>query len=298
MVSLMENKDEPYVVAEASDNQFNRIYWVLRTCPDAGACKAASFKKAFIRSFISRNRLIDYLALHLNRSSHHHMNQQQSYDLAKDWVGLDANVEECTETFADRQEYREQIMRARRQAMHPAQLGRTPSRGREASVKNRERSRSPRRERSRTIERRVGNSPIELRPPRGPPPDIDTLGPSQNIAIGRDDSRTAWPPLPPSGPPPDNVINTLVSGAALVIGSIGSRRAPTAQTASSFGGSAGSAGDSVDRSQLQLLHDVLTRAHGALNAASKACESLRRTFHDEAEVINEARAALKTIMER
>jgi hypothetical protein len=266
MVSLMENKDEPYVVPEASDNQFNRIYWVLRTCPDAGACSDASFKKAFIRSFLNRNRLIDYLALHLNRSSLHHMNQQQSYDIAADWVGLDENVEQCVETFADRQEYREQIMRSRRQAMHPAQLGRTPSRGREASVKNRERSRSPRRERSRS--------------PR------------------RDDPRSVWPPLPPSGPPPDIVINTPVSGAALVIGSIGSRRAPTAQTASSSGGSAGSAGDSVDRSQLQLLHDVLTRAHGALNAASKACESLRRTFHDEAEVINEARAALKTIMER
>jgi hypothetical protein len=275
MVSVMDSKDEPYFVPEESDDQFNRIYWVLRRCPDAASCSDASFKKAFIRSFISRDRLVDYTALHLNRSSLHHMNQQQSYDIAADWVGLDENVEQCVETFADRQEYREQIMRAHRQAMHPAQRGRTPSRGREASVKKRERvhgQHSKKTQRSQNQER--------SRSPR------------------RDDPRSVWPPFPPSGPPPDNVINTPVSGAALVIGSIGSRRAPTAQTASSSGGSAGSAGDSVDRSQLQLLHDVLTRAHGALNAASKACESLRRTFHDEAEVINEARAALKTIMER
>jgi hypothetical protein len=101
-------------------------------CPGAG-CSDASFKKAFIRSFISRDRLIDYLALHLNRSSLHDMNMQEAYDTAASWVRMDENVVEATETFEERQENREQIKNAYRNAQKAA------SRARSRSVQKRER---------------------------------------------------------------------------------------------------------------------------------------------------------------
>jgi hypothetical protein len=274
----MDSKDEPYFVPEESDDKFDRIYWKVVGCPAAG-CSDASFKKAFIRSFINRDRLIDYLALHLNRSSLHDYNQQEAYDTAADWVAMDENIEAHVETFADRQEYREQIKQHHRKAHKAASRARTPSRGSDESVQKRERGHgqhSTHTQRSQNQER--------SRSPR------------------RDGNRLVWPPHPPHHPPPPNiVINTPGPISTLVSGSkagIMSKQLPTKQTASTTAGSAGSAGDTVDKSQLQLLHDVLTRAQGALTAASKACEALRRTFHDESEVINEARAAVKTIMER
>jgi hypothetical protein len=271
MFAIRDSTDEPYFLHEETDNQLNRTYWKVLACPASG-CSDASLKKAYLRSFISRNRLVDYLALHLHRSSLHDYQLQTAFDTAANWVEVDENVVEITETFAHRQEYREQAKHAYSMKQKAASRPRTPSRGREASAENREpgHGRSQIQERSRSM-RRVGNRLIEVRPPRGPPPDIviNTPGPSQNIAIGN------------------------ISKAGILL-----RQWKTKQTASSSGGSAGSAGDTVDKSQLQLLHGVLTRAHGALNMGSKACEALRRNFHDESEVIDEARAAVKTIMER
>ena len=74
------------------------------------------------------------MALHLNRSSLHAMHQQQSFDTAVAWVGIDDTVEECVETFAEPHEYREQIKRARRKAMKAVSRARTPSRGKEVIV--------------------------------------------------------------------------------------------------------------------------------------------------------------------
>jgi hypothetical protein len=161
MVTVMGSKDEPYYIPEELDDSMNRIYWKVLACPAPG-CSEASFKKTFICSFINPERLIDYLALHLNRSSLHDTNQQQAYDTAAAWVVIEDNAEECTETFADRQEYHEQIKRAHRNAQNSASRARTPSRGREASVQQRERGdgqhskqiqRSQNQERSRSARR-------------------------------------------------------------------------------------------------------------------------------------------------
>jgi hypothetical protein len=275
MVTIRDATDEPYFVPEERDDKLSRTYWKVLSCPSE-SCSDASFKKAFLRSFISRDRLKSYTALHLNRSSLHHMNMQDAYDLAAAWVDMEENVVQVTETFESRQEYREQEKKhAYRKAQKAAaSRPRTPSRGREPNVQNREpgHERIPTQERSRSA-RRGGNHVV-------------------------------LPPPPPSHPPPPNiVINPPAPNSNNVIGSsskagVLSRQLPTKQTASSSGGSAGSAGDTVAKSHLQFLHDVLTRGHGALNTASKACEALRRTFHDESEVINEAKAALKNIMER
>jgi hypothetical protein len=113
---------EPYFLHEETDNQLSRTYWKLLACPEA-SCSDASFKKAFLRSFISRNRLIDYLALHLHRSSLHDMQIQTAYNTAAAWVEMDENVVEITETYEDRQEYREQL----KQAYLKAQEGSEPS---------------------------------------------------------------------------------------------------------------------------------------------------------------------------
>ena len=236
MVEVMDGKDEPYIVPEETDPRLSRTYWKLVGCPGTG-CSDASFKKAFIRSFISRDRLIHYLALHLNRSSLHAIDMQEAFDTAASWVSMDENVVETTETYEEREEYRLQIKHAYSQRQKAA------SRARSRSVRKQQRAHS------------------------------GSQSPSSMLVIDR---------LPGSK----------------------AKQAPKKQTASttveSFGsaGSAGIAGDTVPKSQLQLLHDVLTRAQGALTMASKACEALRRTFHDEAEVINEARASVKTIMEQ
>jgi hypothetical protein len=151
----------------------DRIYWKVLACPAPG-CSEASFKKKCIRSFINPERLIDYLALHLNRSSKHDMNQQQSYDTAAAWVGMDENIEECTETFADRQEYREQVKQHHRKAPKAASCARAPSRGRGGSVQQRKRGHgqhSKHTQRSQNFERS-----------RSPP---------------RDENRWVMPPLPP-----------------------------------------------------------------------------------------------------
>jgi hypothetical protein len=275
MVTIREPNDEPYFVPVESDNQLNRTYWKVLACAASG-CNDASFRKAYLRSFICRDRLKHYTALHLNRSSHHLMPIQEAYDRAAAWVDMEENIMEVTETFEARQEYREQEKKIayRKAQKAAASRPRTPSRGREPNVQNREpgHERIPTQERSRSA-RRGGNHVV-------------------------------LPPPPPSHPPPPNiVINPPAPNSNNVIGSsskagVLSRQLPTKQTASSSGGSAGSAGDTVAKSHLQFLHDVLTRGHGALNTASKACEALRRTFHDESEVINEAKAALKNIMER
>jgi hypothetical protein len=122
MVTIREPNDEPYYLHEETDNQLSRTYWKLLACPEA-SCSDASFKKAFLRSFISRDRLKSYTALHLNRSSLHHMNMQDAYDLAVAWVDMEENVVQVTETFEARQEYREQL----KQAYLKAQEGSEPS---------------------------------------------------------------------------------------------------------------------------------------------------------------------------
>ena len=122
MFAIRDSTDEPYFLHEETDNQLNRTYWKVLACPAAG-CSDASLKKAYLRSFISRNRLIDYLALHLHRSSLHDMQIQTAYNTAAAWVEMDENVVEITETYEDRQEYREQL----KQAYLKAQEGSEPS---------------------------------------------------------------------------------------------------------------------------------------------------------------------------
>jgi hypothetical protein len=286
MVAVMDSKDEPFYIAEDLDDSVDRIYWKVLACPVPG-CSEASFKKKSIRSFINPERLIDYLALHLNRSSNHDMNQQEAYDTAAAWVGMDENIEECTETFADRHEYREQVKHHHRKVPKAAIGARAPSRGWGGIVQQRKRGQgqhSKHAQRSQNFERS-----------RSPP---------------RDENRWVMPPLPPSHPPPARLLVNLPAPVALDImrskskASIMPRHLPRKQTAFSIAGSAGgassagSAGETVEKSQFQLLHDSLTRAKGALSSASKACEALRRTFHDESDVIDGALATLNNLMER
>ena len=93
---LAEDEDDP---------KLERRIWTMTSCPDEVNCSKASWKKHQPWSFVSRERCFDYLAHHLQVSHFHQWHDVRIFLKILD-IEQSAEIEEWTDTFADREIYR------------------------------------------------------------------------------------------------------------------------------------------------------------------------------------------------
>lgn len=111
-VCVPRKNDEQYMIPEENDwPELERKVWYIRRCPQ-NHCSKSSWQKTQTWSMISPSACYDYLAYHLKTSGQdwHGLTGDRLIERMKELEGIE--IEEYTDTFKMRQEYRDQIKQA------------------------------------------------------------------------------------------------------------------------------------------------------------------------------------------
>ena len=100
------NLDTAYVESD-DDTHEDRTYWMATSCPCRESCTPNSWGRVNKYSYLNEDVVRGYIREHLVASSLHQMSQEDA-----EYHAAVAEIDECTETAADRATYRQQVRRA------------------------------------------------------------------------------------------------------------------------------------------------------------------------------------------
>ena len=101
------SSSESQYLTSADDEEQDRKYWMVNKCPRAKSCSRLAWGKVCKYSYTSAEKCQKRIVEHLVRSGKHELPD----DVAADIVKKEVVPEMCTETYADRKQYRRQLKR-------------------------------------------------------------------------------------------------------------------------------------------------------------------------------------------